>query len=60
VLNVLGQEVRSLVDREHAAGSYSIAWNGTDAGGKYVVTGVYLYRLQAGDYVETKKMLFLK
>jgi len=60
IFNVLGQKVRSLVGREESAGSYSITWDGTDGSGKTVATGVYLYRLQAGDHIETKKMLLLK
>jgi len=60
IYNVLGQKVATLVGREDAAGSYTIDWNGTDASGKSVATGVYLYRLQAGDHIETKKMLLLK
>ena len=60
VFNLLGQKVRTLIDREESASSYTITWNGTDAGGKSVATGVYLYRFQAGDNIETKKMLLLK
>jgi hypothetical protein len=58
--NVLGQRVRALVNREESAGSYTVTWDGSDASGKPVATGVYLYRFQAGDHVETKKMLLLK
>jgi len=60
VLNLLGQKVRTLVDREKSAGTYSIAWDGTSSTGEAVSTGVYLYRFQADDHVETKKMLLLK
>ncbi len=60
VYNVLGQRVRTLVDREESAGSYSISWNGTTTTGKPAATGVYLYRFRAGDYEETRKMLLLK
>jgi hypothetical protein len=60
VYNVLGQKVRTLVDREESAGLYTITWNGTTANGQPVATGVYLYRYQAGDHVEMKKMLLLK
>lgn len=60
VFNVLGQKVRTLVDREESAGSYSITWDGTGSSGQTVSTGVYLYRFQAGEHVETKKMLLLK
>ncbi|MFH1699431.1 MAG: right-handed parallel beta-helix repeat-containing protein [Candidatus Zixiibacteriota bacterium] len=60
VYNVLGQKVRSLVDREESAGSYTTTWDGKSERGQSVSTGVYLYRFQAGDHVETKKMLLLK
>ncbi|MBU1117336.1 MAG: T9SS type A sorting domain-containing protein [Bacteroidetes bacterium] len=60
VYNVLGQKVRTLVDREESAGSYTITWDGTSSTGETVSTGVYFYRFQADDHVETKKMLLLK
>ncbi len=58
--NIAGQKVRTLVDREESAGSYTVIWDGTDGGGQSVATGVYFYRFQAGEHVETKKMLLLK
>ena len=60
IYNVLGQKVRSLVNCEQPAGLYAITWDGTNTAGSPVATGVYLYRFQAGDHVETKKMLLLK
>jgi len=60
VFNLLGQKVRTLVDREEPAGTYSIAWDGTSSTGEAVSTGVYFYRFQADDHVETRKMLLLK
>ncbi|MFZ5979163.1 MAG: FlgD immunoglobulin-like domain containing protein [Candidatus Zixiibacteriota bacterium] len=60
VYNVLGQKVRTLVDREESAGSYKITWDGTSSSGNAVSSGVYLYRFQADDYTETKKMVLLK
>jgi hypothetical protein len=60
IYNLLGQKVRTLVDRDEPAGLYTATWDGTDSSGKPVATGVYLYRLHAGDFVETKKMLLLK
>jgi len=60
VFNLLGQKVRTLVDREESAGTYSIAWDGTSSTGETVSTGVYFYRFQTDDHVETKKMLLLK
>jgi hypothetical protein len=60
VYNVLGQLVCTLVDREQSAGWYEAIWDGTTASGEPVASGVYLYRFQAGDHVQTKKMLLLK
>lgn len=55
IYNVLGQEVKSLVDEIQDAGYKSVEWN---AGG--LASGVYFYRLRAGDYVAIKKLLLMK
>jgi hypothetical protein len=60
VYNMLGQEVATLVNREMAAGRYPLEWNGMDNNGKAIATGTYIYRMTAGNFVETKKMMFLK
>ncbi len=60
VFNVIGQKVRTLVNETMSAGSYQTEWNGTDDKGSSVSTGVYLYRLSAGEVVQMKKMLLLK
>jgi hypothetical protein len=60
IFNMLGQRVRTLVNETKSSGSYRLEWTGTDDAGRPVSTGVYLYRLSAGDVVETKKMLLLK
>lgn len=60
VYNVLGQEVRSLFEGYLPSGNYSLVWDGTDSEGNPAATGVYLYRLVAGDFAEVRKMLLLK
>jgi hypothetical protein len=60
IFNVLGQKVRTLVNEAKSVGSYRIEWNSSDDAGKPVSTGVYLYRIKAGDVVQTKKMLLIK
>ena len=60
IYNLLGQEVRVLVDERKEAGSFTAAWDGTDALGRRVGSGVYLYRMQAGGFSATKRMLLLK
>jgi hypothetical protein len=60
VYNILGQAVKTLVDQSMSAGSYVADWDGTDAGGTKVASGIYLYRVEAGQFSETKKMVLLK
>ncbi len=60
IYNVLGQKVKTLLDDEKAAGSYMADWDGTSDGGNSVSSGVYFYRMQAGNFQETKKMMLLK
>nr|MBN2276611.1 T9SS type A sorting domain-containing protein [candidate division Zixibacteria bacterium] len=60
VFNILGQNIRNLVDEVKAAGNYTVIWDGRDASGRGVATGIYFYQLIAGDYIETRKMILLK
>ena len=60
IYSVLGQEVRVLVNRRQEAGSFTATWDGRDAQGRRVASGIYLYRLQAGDFTAVKRMLLLK
>ncbi|MDE3259942.1 MAG: T9SS type A sorting domain-containing protein [Gemmatimonadota bacterium] len=60
IYNLLGQEVRVLVNEQRNAGSFTATWDGTDALGRRVASGVYLYRIQAGSFSATKRMLLLK
>ncbi|MCB2229820.1 T9SS type A sorting domain-containing protein [bacterium] len=60
IFDVLGRRVRLLVNDRKSAGAYRVTWDGTDQCGKPVSTGVYLYRIQAGDYVKSRKMLLIK
>jgi hypothetical protein len=65
IYDVLGSEVSTLVNEEKTVGTYEVTWDasgfsgGVSAKGGYA-SGVYLYRLQAGNYVETKKMILIK
>ena len=60
IFNSLGQKVRVLVDQVKRVGTYKATWDGTDTHGVRVATGVYMYRLRAGDHIETRKMMLLK
>jgi glycosidase len=60
IFDVLGREVNTLVNKEQVNGVYEVNWNGDDALGNKVSTGVYFYRIDAGDFVQTKKMMLIK
>ena len=60
VHNLLGQEVVRLVDQTHAPGRYNVTWNGRNTVGLGVASGVYVYRMTAGDYTESKRMTLVK
>ncbi len=60
IYNILGQTVKTLVEEEKPAGFYQVSWDGRDEHGRGVSTGIYLYQIRAGDFVETKKMQFVK
>ena len=60
VYNVLGQKVRTLVDVFQAAGHKTVHWDGTDDIGNKMASGIYLYRIKAGEYGEAKKMILMK
>ena len=60
VYNILGQKIRTLVDEPRNAGSHKVIWDGKDDSGKDVASGVYLYRIEAGDFTEAKKLVLLK
>ena len=60
IFNLLGRQVRHLVNREYSAGQYEVVWEGRTDGGTEVASGLYLYRLKVGEMTESKKMLLLK
>lgn len=60
IYNLRGQLLRTLLAGPLAAGRYTVTWDGTSESGAAVPSGLYIYRLNAGDYVATKKMTLLK
>jgi len=55
VYDVLGNEVAALVNENKSAGSYEVEFDGSDFS-----SGIYFYRIEAGSFIQTKKMLLLK
>lgn len=60
VFDLQGRRVRTLRDGVEAAGPHSVDWDGTDDAGRRVATGVFLYRLEAGEFVRVRKMVLIK
>ncbi|MBD3291223.1 T9SS type A sorting domain-containing protein [candidate division KSB1 bacterium] len=60
IFNMLGEKIRTLISRRQSPGSYSAYWDGTDDSNVPVSTGIYIYRLKAGQYAATKRMVLMK
>ncbi|HEX9912933.1 MAG TPA: 5'-nucleotidase C-terminal domain-containing protein, partial [candidate division Zixibacteria bacterium] len=60
IYNIMGQKVKVLVDEYQSAGTKNVIWDGRNGNGKKVTSGIYFYKLQAGDFVQTKKMSVVK
>jgi hypothetical protein len=60
IYNVRGQRVRTLVNEPQGPGTYRISWDGRDDAGDEVASGVYLYRVEVGDFSENRKMVLIR
>jgi len=60
IYDVLGNEIATLVDEYKPAGSYEVEFNGNSDEGQNLSSGVYFYRLQAGEFSDTKKLILMK
>jgi len=60
IYNLLGDEVRTLVQKDQEAGYYSAKWDGKNNHGEVVSAGTYIYQLRAGNFIKTNKMLLLR
>ena len=60
VYNLQGQEITTLVDKELAAGSHQILWDGKDSCGNNMVSGLYFYRVAFGEIVQANKCILVR
>ncbi|MDI3503172.1 MAG: hypothetical protein PWP64_108 [Candidatus Cloacimonadota bacterium] len=60
IYNAKGQLVKQLVQETKATGEYSVIWNSTDLNNQAVSTGIYFYKMNAGKYSSTRKMIMMK
>ena len=60
IYNILGQKVRKLIDSYYDAGVHRVQWDGCNESGFDVASGLYIYRIQSGNFCKTLKMLKIK
>jgi DNA-binding beta-propeller fold protein YncE len=60
IYNILGQQVRTLLNGQIEAGYHSVVWDGRNETGQSVASGIYIYRFEAGDFQKTMKLLILR
>ena len=60
IYNILGQKVITLLNQDLQAGNHVAIWNGQEANGQSVSSGIYFYRLKSGGFAQTRKMLLMK
>jgi hypothetical protein len=60
IFDVSGRRIRTLLNEPKVAGSFQVVWNGNDDNGNLVASGLYVYRIHTGNFVQSKKMLFMK
>ncbi len=60
VINILGEQVKTLVNSAQAAGEHSVVWDGRNQSGSQVSSGIYFYKMTAGGATETRKMVMMK
>ena len=60
IYNVNGQKITTLVDQNLHAGVHTFEWDGNSVSGNQVATGIYIYRIQANSYTDSKKMVLMK
>lgn len=60
IFNLVGQKIRTLVNEEQGAGTHTVSWNGKNDNGRDVASGVFLYRLKAGEFSATRRLILLR
>ncbi|MCG3157320.1 MAG: hypothetical protein DKINENOH_03952 [bacterium] len=60
IYSLLGHEIRTLIEEEMPAGFHRVKWDGSDGAGQKLNSGVYLYRLRAGEFLQTRKLVLLQ
>ena len=57
---MVGRKIRTIINEQQDSGKRSIIWNAKNENGQPVSAGIYLYQIQAGSFVQTKKLILIK
>jgi flagellar hook assembly protein FlgD len=60
IYNIRGEQIRTLVQQTQSAGQHTVTWDARDKESREVASGIYLVRLQAGEWNQSKRMLYIK
>ena len=60
IFNATGQQVRTLIDAEIKAGNYSLLWDGRGDNGRALASGMYLYRIESGEFRDTRRLVLVR
>jgi len=60
IYTALGHRIRTLLDLKKPPGNYSVSWNGKDDTGKTVASGIYIYQMKTGEFLQKRKLVILK
>ena len=60
IYNLMGQKIKTLINTYHSAGFYSVKWDGTNNQGMKIASGIYIYIMRAGSFVDVKKLVFIQ
>lgn len=60
IYNTLGQEIKTLINTNLRSGTHKFKWNGRNSLGQRVASGIYIYKINSGSYVQTKKMILIR
>jgi flagellar hook assembly protein FlgD len=60
IYNIRGEVVNRLVSGRYSAGRYQVEWDGLNEHGLKVASSIYIYRMQAGSYIKSRKMIYSK
>ncbi len=60
IFDLLGRQIRTLVDTDHESGHFQVSWDGTNDHHQLVTAGIYLCRMEAEEFVKVIKIAFIK